>query len=770
MKHNKTVFLLPLFFSVMLILILFACYPGIGPRVDRTNNTGDSDDDFPPVYVTSGLRVNGDSTLVIPVGKTYTALSIVNDENEPVILSNLKYRSSDENVATVDANGNITGVSLGKTSIYITNQVGNVSTSVIAQVKDIQINAAADHITREMELQMRSVLLPGSEPLNNVTWRVNKNYADITDTGILSTTLTTSGTVDVVASSTYGNLTKTKTIIIDESDSSELLVHLDESSKLMAKGETYQLTAGVYQNGTLQANPSITWSSSNASVAVVSDGLVTVSDIGNASITASAGESSAVFIVNARSLKIDAPDEALVIKDGVTVHLSAVLSGDPAGDVIADGLKWSLDGNTLGQAAVINPNTGILSIQGAAPGNYSVTVTASMLGNDSIKASKTIDIEIYQDLFIKDDKTSIIMPVGATNHMLKVVDKNGNDVPLNTLTFQSSNENIATVDASGYVFGKNTGDTTITVTSNFGDAKTYVAIHVRGLKVVSSSDSIAKGTPPLQMSAVLSPGGEPLTSATTWTANDNNTSTGSSSITSDGKLSTTRTDSGTVDVIASSTFGNLSAKREPSITIVGIAETEKTIIIINGESSRLAAVNDIIPLTATVYQGGTEVEDPLITWTSGNTNVATVSNDGEVSVIDAGDAVITAASGDDTAEFTVNARTLVIGPEDAKLELSLTGTLLNGVLGSDPLILTATLTGTGVVSTEASSVRWEILDDNTLSLLSTVTIDSKTGELSMEAGLLNLTGVLSVGKVTVQASIPGTNIKRTKDVTIVSVL
>jgi hypothetical protein len=353
--------------------------------------------------------------------------------------------------------------------------------------------------------------------------------------------------------------------------------------------------------------------------------------------------------------------------------------------------------------------------------------------------------------------------------MLKVIDKDGDPVSTDTLTFTSSMPAVATVRSNGLVDGVSTGNTTITVTSIYGNAKAYVIVNVRDLKVVSSSNTITAGMPiPLQMRAVLIPGEEPLDSLITWTAMDaEDDSTDGITITSDsshgayGYLTTTRTEAGKVDVIASSTY-RLEAKKDPPVDIVG---TETPVVVIEAGTgwNPLAAVGDTFTLTA--ERSGTS--DPVM-WSSNNTSVATVS-DGVIDVVGVGDAIITASAGTAKAEFEVNARGLVIGPEDAELKLSLLGTLLSGLLGSDPLQLYVTMTG-GTSDIPVSTVVWEIANIDALTLLSTPKIDKHSGVLSMEAGLLNITGLLAIGSVDVKASLPGTNITATKSIDIVSLL
>jgi uncharacterized protein YjdB len=69
----------------------------------------------------------------------------------------------------------------------------------------------------------------------------------------------------------------------------------------------------------------------------------------------------------------------------------------------------------------------------------------------------------------------------------------------------------------------------------------------------------------------------------------------------------------------------------------------------------LAGVGAMAELSATVLDaGGTEIEGAEVTWSSSDEEVATVSESGVVEAVAAGTAVITAASGDASAEVEVD--------------------------------------------------------------------------------------------------------------------
>ncbi len=372
-----------------------------------------------------------------------------------------------------------------------------------------------------------------------------------------------------------------------------------------------------------------------------------------------------------------------------------------------------------------------------------------------------------------NEPTSIVMAVEDVYDRLVVrLTKNGNTIDSSNVTYHTSNVYVATVDADGTITGVAPGDATITITSESGESSTVFLVHVRDIKILSSSKKIAAGHN-LQMEAVLVPGEETLTSETKWSIIDRSIPLGNASIGLKTGLLTVNQEAigGDVDVIVSSTFGDIVTKPYP----VDIIESSELMVTLD-QSSKIMAVDEELTLKATIWEGSNSYDATPndVTWKS-NGDKATVSDNGVVKVILTGDTTITVTSKTDlnaTAEFIVHARELTVGPEDAQIKLSLLDSLLGGLLDNvvgGSITLTATLTG-GTASVVPSTVKWEIIDNNTLSLLSNVVIDDDSGVLSVEGSLGGLLGITSIGNVTVQASIPGTKLKDTKDVPVVSLL
>ena len=88
-------------------------------------------------------------------------------------------------------------------------------------------------------------------------------------------------------------------------------ITLDQTAATLTEGETLTLTATVSPDDA--TDKTVTWSTSDASVATVADGVVTAVAAGTATITATAGDYSATCVVTVESNVVDGIDNSEII-------------------------------------------------------------------------------------------------------------------------------------------------------------------------------------------------------------------------------------------------------------------------------------------------------------------------------------------------------------------------------------------------------------------------------------------------------------------------
>ena len=145
-------------------------------------------------------------------------------------------------------------------------------------------------------------------------------------------------------------------------------------AELIALGATVQLTAEVHdQNGQVMAGATVTWSSSDASVATVgASGLVTAAGEGMATITANAGPASGSAVVTVKQpvVSVEVSPAAETVGLGRTLRLVAV-GFDESGDTVEDA-RFSWESSDVAVARV--DASGLVT--GVAEGTATITASA----------------------------------------------------------------------------------------------------------------------------------------------------------------------------------------------------------------------------------------------------------------------------------------------------------------------------------------------------------------------------------------------------------
>ena len=277
---------------------------------------------------------------------------------------------------------------------------------------------------------------------------------------------------------------------------------------LTAIGQSAQINATVFdQESKVITGAAVTWTSSNARVAMVSPGgLVTAVSNGTARITATFGFASASVSVSvaqeAGSITIF-PESATLETVGATVQLEAVVHDTGSSAIPGAAVVWSssdpavatVDDNGL-VTAVSSGTTQITATSGGVSESAPVSVVfAPEAGNISINIS-----------------TATLTSIGQSVQLNAVVfDIDGVALPGATVMWSSGNPVVATVNDSGLVTAFSSGTARIIATS--GSISAFATIHVD-----------LRGTGPAIDKAVLiafynATGGPDWTNHSNWVSN-----------------------------------------------------------------------------------------------------------------------------------------------------------------------------------------------------------------------------------------------------------
>lgn len=419
---------------------------------------------------------------------------------------------------------------------------------------------------------------------------------------------------------------------------------------------------------------------------------------------------------------------------------------------------------------------------GAGVGTVTITATAK---NSSVSGTATITITssqvtpTAQSVVVSPSNTNVTASVGATVPLTAEVtmsdlNKNSN------VSWTSSNTARATVNAAGVVTvppGSTSETVTITATalnsSVFGTATITIstvpaptptptqAPTVTGVAVTSNKDTISVGpegnasAAQLMARLTMSNGDQVLSSDVDWTSSNLSVasiSAFSQVVVPPGAPPGTHAVTFTAKARNTSITGSVTV----SITIL------KTItsITINPPAQNTLFAGSSLELTAFKTMSDNSTETSGITWTTSNSNLATVTG-GLVSVpanlIGTGTVTITASAGGRSASVVLTVRpapsmeSIAITPKTVTINASpASGTPASGFVTSAQLTVTATLTDGS--SMPATNVNWTSADSRSLRVSST--------------GVVTAPSTAVPGTYRVTAQVKGTSLSSWADVTV----
>jgi len=286
-----------------------------------------------------------------------------------------------------------------------------------------------------------------------------------------------------------------------------------------------------------------------------------------------------------------------------------------------------------------------LLLKGFWPLSTFLVMVVSLAGCQNGEVPVETDIPVTE---VQLDKTALVLLVGENQTLVATV------LPVNatdkTVTWSSSDEDVAMVSSSGKVLAVKIGSATITAKA--GDASSTCSVTVTESKVEVTSITLNKNSLALKagesetlVATVLPVNATDKT--VSWTSSNPSVAT----VNNAGKVTAVLNGSATITARA----GNASA-----ICTVTVSETiiEVTSVTLN-KSSLTLRVSESETLVATVLPGN--ATDKTVTWTSSDSSIATVDNSGKVMAVLKGTATITAKSGNVSATCSVTVTSADIG-------------------------------------------------------------------------------------------------------------
>ena len=566
------------------------------------------------------------TSTILNTGETLTLTATVKPDN--ATNKTVTWSSNNSSVATVDANGKVTAVAQG--TAIVTAKAGDktATCTVIVMKTDIPVESITLdknylELTEGGTGTITATVKPDNATNKTVTWSSNNPLiASVDQNGTV--TGQAEGTTTITAKA--GGKTATCTVTVKKGVVAVESITLDITSAILNTGETLTLIATVKPDNA--TNKTVTWSSNNTSIATVDqNGKITAMGGGTATITAKAGDKSATCAVTVtegfvpvESVTLDKTSLKLAVGEDATL-VATVLPANATNKTV----YWSSD------------NTWIASVDqnGKVTANWQGTATITAYAGDKT-ATCTLTVTVPVES-VTLNKTSMELYEGETATLHATVSPwNATD---QTVTWTSSNPSVASVDQNGKVTALHEG--TAAITAKAGD---YTATCTITVKIPVQSVTLDKTTLELDEGETVTLHATVLPEnaadkTVTWTSSN------PSVVTVDQSGKVTALYGGTA--IISAKAGDRTATCTVTVRTPVESVTLNTNILELKEGDTATLHATVSPWNAT---------DQTVTWTSSNPSVASVDQNGKVTALQEGTAVITAKAGDKTATCSVTVK------------------------------------------------------------------------------------------------------------------
>ena len=222
------------------------------------------------------------STLVLKEGESSSLTATVSpaEASEQTII----WASSNTAVATV-TDGNVTAVAEG--SATITAKAGDKSAAcdvtvkkAIVPVESVTLDVSSLELAEGETVTLAAIVKPDEATNKAVNWSSNNtNVATVSSSGVVSAKAAGNATITVKTNDGNKTATCVVTVVVPVTG-----VSLNYATLTLTEGQTQTLTATVSPSNA--TNKNVTWSSNNTTVATVStSGIVTAKAAGSATIT-----------------------------------------------------------------------------------------------------------------------------------------------------------------------------------------------------------------------------------------------------------------------------------------------------------------------------------------------------------------------------------------------------------------------------------------------------------------------------------------------------
>jgi len=371
----------------------------------------------------------------------------------------LGWSSSDDSVATVDANGRVRGISAG--TAVITAFAGNatadctiVVSTALYSVTDVTLDESSLAMQPGEQTTLVATVSPSGAP-NGIDWSSSDvHVATVDQNG--KVTAVGNGTAKIKAASSadptkYAECDVTVKVSVigvviqglEKNNSGQYVLDLVSSG-------TQKLVAQVMPDNV--ANKNINWSSSNGSaISVDTDGNVTALGTGTAVITAASDDDPTIYaecivtVITKPVIDVTLDQPTLLIREGSYDTLVATVNPTDADNRT---VRWYTSDDNI---ATVDQSGKVMGI-----GVGKVVVTVVSVSDPSKYAE--CEVEVWGPAVVVLDPETMTLQIG-NSYQLELMIINSES----TVTWESTDSDIVSVDQLGVITAKKGGTAVITV-------------------------------------------------------------------------------------------------------------------------------------------------------------------------------------------------------------------------------------------------------------------------------------------------------------------
>ena len=487
------------------------------------------------------------------------------------------------------------------------------------EVASISLNKSTlTMVTGDVET-LTATVLPTTALDRDVEWSsTNASVATVSDKGVV--TAVGPGNATIIAKTVDGGLTATcKVSVVTLAQE----ITFDCTELEIYNGESYTLQATVLPEDT--SNKSLSWASSNTAVATVDEnGTITPVKAGTTTITATSMDGTGIkcscqvtVLQRSESITLDAESAFLYIGDKKQLT-ATILPADASNQKVV----WSSSDDTI---ASVDQEGLVTALK---VGKVQITATAE---EGALKAVCEVEVAAFVS-GIKFDKNELELYNGDTYTLqATILPEDANN---KTLSWSSSSPTIATVDENGMITAIAAGTATITATATdesgiTATCKVTVLQHVESVTLSRTSGSMYVGEAKSLTATVLPENAS--NKNVVWSSTNEAVAT----VDQTGLVSAHK--AGQTQIVATTEEGGLTAACDVTVN------QYVTEIALDAVTATLYT-NETLQLNATVAPN--DATNKSVAWTSSNPTVASVDQNGLVTALSAGSAMITVAAQD----------------------------------------------------------------------------------------------------------------------------